>query len=332
MQFIHYPKKIIHLIDNYAIARLQKRPSTAQFWYLPEPPNLQILQNIDNNYIATSTAPLYPIDYRQKLKYRLTNKENIIVLPYAEPIGRQINPEAAFQYALGLHDQYLHTNNTDYLKKFFHYAHFFLLRQKENGVWSYDFDWFASKAPWGSALAQARGASVMLRAWLHSKEARYATAIENAFALFSVSIRDGGFLHLFKPGNCQYFEEYPCTPTGVMNGFMASLISLWEVSYWTKKTWLQDLWHQGVQSLEKMLPWYSTGWWSLYDRDPNTPIANVNSPRYHLLEIHYLQILSTLTRSAVLRDVTIQRTKQYAKFVLRSRALILKFIRKIMYR
>ena len=103
------------LLDNYVIARWQKRPSTALFWYLPEPPNVRSRNDL-LHYQNQTPSPYYLMNYVEKLNFSLTNEDGIIVLPYPTPIGHQINPEAAFQYALGLHDHFLKTNNSDSLE------------------------------------------------------------------------------------------------------------------------------------------------------------------------------------------------------------------------
>ncbi len=328
---MNYLKKFFYLLDNYMIARLQNRASTALFWYLPEPPNITSTDDL-MCYKKSTLTPLYLIDYRQKLKYSLENKDGIIVLPYHKPIGNQINPEAAFQYALGLHDQYCLTKQQVWLDKFFKYADYFINIQSKDGSWNYEFDWYTSKAPWHSALAQARGASVMLRAWLYTKNIIYLDAAKKALNKFSIPTHEDGFLHYFAEGQCFYFEEYPKTPTGVINGFMASLISIWELNYWINEKWLNDLWNQGMDSLKKMLPYYTTGWWSIYDLDDATPLVNVNSPRYHLLEMHYLKVLSILAVSPLIEEVYETRKKQYHKLLLKYTALGTKLLRKIIYK
>ena len=326
-------KKFLQLIDNYVLARWFNRPSTASFWYLQEPPILQSTDSLqDYKQIKENPAPRYLIDYRAKLKYSLENSDGILVLPYAKPIGLQINPEAAFQYALGLHDHYYLNQDAKSLKKFWHYVNYFLEHQTAEGLWPYNFDWYEAKAPWYSALSQARGASVMLRAWLHSKDTAYLNAAKLALRNFNQPITSNGFLHFFPINNCPYFEEYPNIPSGVINGFMAALISIWEMNYWLQETWLEELWQKGLHSLEMMLPYYTTGWWSLYDLDERSPVVNVNSPRYHLLEINYLQTLIILSGSDSLTKECNARRKQYRNPLLHLRALTLKTKRKLLYR
>jgi hypothetical protein len=326
-----YIKKMWQLFDNYIISRWQHRASTASYWYLPEPPNIY---NNDSliRYQRQTPSPLFLIDYQKKLEYTFENADGIIVLPYDYPIGPQINPEAAFQYALGLHDAYYIKQDPTYLKKFWHYVRYFLTKQTEAGSWEYIFDWFGSKAPWHSALAQTRGACVMLRAWMLSQDEAYLNAAKNALSKLSVPIEQGGFLHYFKSKDCVYFEEYPQTPTGVINGFMSSLICVWELQFWLSEQWIVELWQTGLKSLEKMLPHYNIGWWSIYDLDSQSPILNVNSPRYHLLEIHYLKVLSLLSRSKILLEELSKRQQQYNNFIFKYRAFLNKLFRKLIYR
>ncbi len=326
---MHPIKTAWRLFDNYVLARWQKRPSTALFWYLPESANVQSAADL-SRYQHSTPSPFYLMDYRQKLSYSLENTEGILVLPYDQPIGHQLNPEAAFQYALGLHDQHLFSPCKFHEDQFWRYVDYFLSRQSPEGLWAYQFDWYASTAPWYSALAQARGASVMLRAWLIRKDQTYLDAVHQALSRFELPTAQGGFLHHLK--SSPYYEEYPKTPTGVLNGFMASLISIWEVSYWTREPLFEKLWKRGIDSLQAMLPHYSTGWWSLYDLDSQSPLANVNSPRYHLLEISYLQILSVISQSRVIQNEYHNRVRQYHRFYSRMKAYSMKFARKILYK
>lgn len=328
---MRYIKNAWQIFDNYLLARWQNRPSTAAFWYLPELANIKNKSDL-MHYQQSNLSPIFLIDYRPKLQYSLVNADGIIVLPYAQPIGPQINPEAAFQYALGLHDQFKITQEQAVNEKFWHYVEYFLAQQSSDGMWSYQFDWYGSKAPWYSALAQARGAVVMLRAWLLSHNTIYLTAAKTALSKFTTPITQGGFLHIFANNNCPYFEEYPQTPSGVLNGFMSALMCIWEMKYWAYEPWLDELWQMGMASLQKMLPHYSNHWWSFYDLDDRSPIANVNSPRYHLLEIQYLLILSLLADAPQITQEYQKRVRQYDKLFSPLRATGMKFMRKILYK
>lgn len=324
-------KNIWLLFNNYFLSLVIGKLSTTTFWYLPEPPNVFNKQSLQKYKKPALGVPFYLMDYCGKLKYKYQNQQGIIVLPYNQPIGAQVNPEAAFQYALGLHDQYLKTRKVKWFNKFWHYVDYFVSIQTKDGDWHYNFDWFASKAPWSSALAQARGASVMLRAWMHSGKEIYLDAARRALSKFDMPTSQGGFLEKFSLENCFYFEEYPKDPTAVINGFMAALFGVWELSIWTQDARLTQLWKKGISSLEKMLPHYTLSWWTLYDLNNKTWISNINSSRYHLLEINYMKVLCTLDDSAILKKYQLLWLSQYT-LIARAKAFFLKVLRKILYR
>ncbi|MBY0545470.1 MAG: D-glucuronyl C5-epimerase family protein [Gammaproteobacteria bacterium] len=293
--------KAYRVIYNNFIAVILKKTTTATFWYIPDTPNLINKERL-SDYLTMKPSPIYPINYQGKLKYNLKHPESgIIALQYDQPIGQQINPEAAFQYALGLHDRYVHQKSDADLKDFLHYADYFLAQQSSDGDWYYQFDWYISKAPWTSALAQSRGASVMLRAWFLTKNEAYLRSAKLALSKFMLDISKGGYLHRFDEANCDYFEEYPKAPSGVINGFMASIFALWELTIWTQDSDIQQMFDMSILSLEKMLPYYTLNWWTLYDRRKKYCLLNINSPYYHKLQLNYMVCLALISNSEVLK-------------------------------
>lgn len=321
-------KKIIYIVNNYLVARILGKPSTAQFWYLPERANIMNKNGLDA-YFSNKKSPLfYFMNYSEKLRYNLKNSDGIIVLPYEQPIGNQVNPEAAFQYALALYDKFQASHDHSWLKQFLYYANYFLERQTNEGDWCYQFNWYQSKAPWSSALAQSRGASVMLRAWIVTGNRNYLESAKLAFSKFNKPCSDGGYLQQFSLQSCYYFEEYPNEPLGVINGFMASLFGIWEVNHWLQDAELTDLWELGICSLEKMLPYYTYNGWTLYDQSGNSYRPNINSPRYHSLMISYMQVLCNLTTSPVFVNY-LQLWIKSNSFFFRTKALALKMLTKI---
>lgn len=323
--------RIWRLVEAHAISRITGRVSTASFWYLPEPPAVFDEDTLARYLRSEGGSPHYLMDYRAKLAYGETNGEGIVELCYPHPICRRVNPEAAFQYALALHDAYFRGNDARFRDRFLHYARWFCERQDPAGGWPYDFDWFESKAPWHSALAQSRGASVMLRAWRLTGERHFLERADAAVALFDRPVDSGGFLAQFCPANVPYFEEYPAHPTAVLNGFIASLFGLWELSHWGRSKRARSLWALAFPSLEHMLPHYTLEWWTLYDLDPRSPVSNVNSPRYHILCTDYLKVLAVLTGNQAIRKHLALWLSQDTR-VNRARAALYKTVRKVVYR
>ena len=314
--------RIVELLNNYVLARISGRPSCAAFWYSPDYPNITDSKSLAA-YKTETPSPFYPICYRSRTTFPVRNDEGIVMLPYPEPIGVQINPEAAFQTALGYHDCWVSRQDDEAKKTFLTYASFFKERQSDEGKWYYQFDWYENKAPWASALAQARGASVMLRAFLLTGEQEYRHAALSAISSFDVPSSKGGFLSVFEPTGSVYFEEYPSQENVTLNGFLATLFGLWELSYWLESEQASRLLKIGVKSAEAMLPYYSIGWWTLYDTLKPAGRPNVHSPRYHKMCVGYLAALSAMTGSQVLIEQA-QRWKRMDTLFNRLRAYWLK--------
>lgn len=319
------------LFRNYVAGRVGGGQSPAVFWYLAEPPRVFDAASRDRYERDAHPSPLYLMDYRRKLDYRVTGVDGILAMNYGGGIGLQRNPEAAFQYALALHDDWRTTGDPASRDRFLHYATVHQGEQDREGRWAYRFDWYASRAPWYSGLAQARGASVMMRAWMVTTEERFRTAARAAIAGFDRPAADGGFVADHPRAHVPYVEEYPSQPTGVLNGFLASLFGLWELSHWLGDDQATGLYRRYRASAEAMLPHYTTRWWTLYDLDPESPFPNVHSPRYHRLATDYLRVLGAIDPSpAVLafRD----RWASMDHPLPRARAAGLKALKKILHR
>lgn len=288
------------LLNNYLISPLLGKPSTAGFWWLQELARVRDQASFSAYLDSSSPSPLYLMDYSSKLRFEHVNDSGIIVLPYGPPIGDQVNPEAAFIFALALHDCYRETGRNSWCKRFMHYADYFRAWQSRSGDWTYRFDWPGSPAPWISALAQGRGASVMLRAWMISGDQSYLDAARNCLSRFNVPIDEGGYQAIHPKTGTVYYEEYPSSPTAVMNGFMASLFGCWEVGHWANDAHARDLFDRGIESLAQIASHYVLGKWSLYNLNSAAPSPNYNTPRYHDLVGEYFDVLAVLSGSAVI--------------------------------
>nr|CAB3249271.1 D-glucuronyl C5-epimerase [Phallusia mammillata] len=145
------------------------------------------------------------------------------------------------------------------------------------------------KPGWVSAMAQGQGLSMLSRAYYIYKEEQYLEAMAKALLPFSIPSKEGGcrakFLDKFV-----WYEEYPTTPSSfVLNGFMYSLIGLYDFKSLledkfaisednnlpsktvgvvdiqaTYKT-VKKLFDDGMVSLKSMLPLYDGGTRTFYD-------------------------------------------------------------------
>lgn len=317
-------QKLTRLFKNYVARREDGGQSSAVFWYLPEPPRVRNAEALAAYLDSATPSPLYLMDYRRKLEYTVTDARGILALNYGADIGLQRNPEAASQYALACHDA---GDRTTFLR----YAKLLLDTRDGRGRWAYDFDWYRSTSPWYSSLAQSRGASVMVRAWLLTGDRHYHEAAREALALFDEPVREGGFMARHPKVDVPYLEEYPSQPTGALNGFLASLFGLWEVGHWLEDAPNRIRFTRYLRSVEQILPCYTTAWWTLYDLDPESPFPNVHSPRYHTLVVNYLRVLSLLSPSPVIESFR-DRWIAMDGPVSRTRATVLKAIKKLIHR
>lgn len=319
------------VVDTYLIAPMTGKISTASFWYIPEPPAF-VDQDGFRRYIEpTNKSPFYPIDHTAKTNYNLVGNDGVIVLRYSPPTGDQINPEACFQFALGLHDRWLKEGDESLLEQFLQYARYFRDRQTDEGDFAYLFDYGGQlRAPWFSPLAQSRGASVMLRAYLITEDESFRSAALKALHKFRTPISEGGCLAYTARTGLPYFEEYPPDPTEVINGFMAAAIGPWELALFLKASDCIELSALAKTSLEKMLPEFTLSWWSLYDQNRRETFPNYHSSRYHKMCIGYLRVLALMFESETIADHARIWSNQYT-LASRVRATALKFARKSLY-
>jgi hypothetical protein len=319
------------LLQNYVLRRAGGGQSAAVFWYLPEPPRVFDDASLARYLAGPGPSPRYLMDYARKLEYRVTDTDGIITLYYGGATGHRRNPEAAFQYALAHHDAWRDAGDESSRAEFLRYATTLLADQDPEGRWPYRFNWSRHVSPWYSALAQSRGASVMLRAWQVTGEERFKASARGAIALFDRDVAEGGFVVRHSRAGVPYLEEYPSHPTGVLNGFLASLFGLYELARWLGDERAGELFERYRRSADAMLPHYTTTWWTLYDLDPESPFPNVHSPRYHRLATDYLRVLGAIAPSPILlahRDAWIAMAGPLAN----ARAASLKAVKKILHR
>ncbi|KAK3788008.1 hypothetical protein RRG08_042296 [Elysia crispata] len=147
---------------------------------------------------------------------------------------------------------------------------------------------------WYSAMAQGQAMSVLVRAYNLTQEAKYLEAAVGALALFTRESTDGGVRTRFL-GQLDWYEEYPTSPaTFVLNGFIFSLLGLYDVQKTAGgdgQRLAQQLWTSGLFSLKKLLGLFDTGEGTLYDLRHVISHEPPNRARwdYHMTHIALLQ-------------------------------------------
>lgn len=163
---------------------------------------------------------------------------------------------------------------------------------------------------WYSAMSQGHAISLLARAFYHSGGNRkYLKAAVNALKPFKVASAQGGVLAKFM-GLLPWYEEYPTTPPSfVLNGFIYSLLGLYDLHQVAPKAKggreAGLLFDQGMESLKKMLTMFDTGSGSVYDlRHFSLGVApNIARWDYHVTHVNQLLLLATIDDDSIFSQV-----------------------------
>nr|CAG4638290.1 EOG090X0272 [Cyclestheria hislopi] len=167
----------------------------------------------------------------------------------------------------------------------------------------------ADLAPgWYSAMGQGQAMSLLMRAFYRSGYKKYLNAALKGMKPFTTSSSEGGVRAYFM-NQYPWYEEYPTVPPSfVLNGFIYSLIGLYDVVSLAPVSQTAEarlLYEQGMLSLKKLLPLFDTGSGSVYDLRHFTLSLSPNIARwdYHSTHINQLFLLSTIDPDPILSTV-----------------------------
>ncbi|CAI5443953.1 unnamed protein product [Caenorhabditis angaria] len=184
-------------------------------------------------------------------------------------------------------------------------ANWLVKNQNEKGGWSVPVERSIADrklvlAPgWHSAMAQGHAISLLSRAnFVFPENLKYLEAAKKALQLFEVPSSSGGIRAEFH-GKIAWFEEYPTQPGSfVLNGFLYSLIGLFDLSTLDSKS--LELYKSGISSLRQLLPFYDTGTGTIYDLR-HVFLMNVapNLARwdYHAVHVYLLKWIAQIEKS-----------------------------------
>ena len=182
-------------------------------------------------------------------------------------------PVAIFQYALGCYDLYLETRKEKYLKKFMQCAEWTLGKQDVMGRWD-NFSHSYPQAPFG-AMAQGEAVSVLIRAYVETKDVKYLQAAKKAIDFMLTPLQEGGTS--IYDGDDLLFAEYTHLPV-VLNGWIFAWWGLYDYVLVTgDKGVYNERLQQSCQSIVKYLPRFKNSFWSKYDLGDI-----ITSPFYHM--------------------------------------------------
>lgn len=321
--------KRLRYLQRIFSAYLLPGKSQLTFWH--ETPRANVRARFDQ-------VGEYYMEFASKADYAgHYDAAGIPMLDYRGQIGLQYNPIAIAQYGLGNYNLFEQGGSEDRRRKFLAAADWLVanLAQNKHGVWvwNHNFDWEyrdTLKAPWYSGLAQGQGVSLLVRAHHATHESRYYDSAQRAFDSLLRFVDHGGLLYLDKR-NDVWIEEYLVNPpTHILNGMIWALWGVHDYALATRERSAQDLFNNVVRTLERNLPNYDAGFWSLYEQS-GTRMRMMASPFYHRLHIVQLGIMHCLTGIDIFREYA-ERWQSYEHSRLkRAEALVYKSVFKLCY-
>ena len=233
----------------------------------------------------------------------LTHDENGVTVRVYRAQGRQYNPVFIAWWALMSLERYHRGSHADHLKSFHAQIHWLrenaVTRPDGTTVWPYHFDWQEGrcllKAPWISAMSQGLGISALVRAFRLTRDDGLLSLCEQSSRVFERSIEDGGVRT--RQGTHVLYEEYPGYPLArVLDGFLFSLLGLYDLAQALRSSRIQQLFEEGIDGLKfKLADWDYRGKWSWYGTH-----GYLCPPHYHRLNGTLLQVLGRLTGEPLL--------------------------------
>jgi hypothetical protein len=163
-----------------------------------------------------------------------------------------------------------------------------LATQRAGGIaWEYLFQFDGGAPPWTSGLSQGTALQVLARAWSKTHEQQYLTAAQQALGIFKTGPSAG--VRVPTPAGAHYLEYTYAPSERILNGFVQSLVGLYEYTKLTGDPQGQQLFEAGDAEGRAEVPHYDTGAWSKYDQSSE---SNLN---YHELLAEFLEHLCEKT-------------------------------------
>ena len=207
------------------------------------------------------------------------------------------------QYGLILHDKIIDGVNVEENKVLLGRCVAWLEENQEElegcAVWRNHFNnnRYALASGWISGMYQGQIISLLLRyGQLTHQEQKYTALCESCFQSFFIPFERGGFQRKDTENNL-WFEEYPSPePSFVLNGFIYALLGIYDLFRTSGNEKVQALFNDGIQTIERSLHKYDSGYWSVYDQ-----LKKELATKYYHKNIHIplLDILYHITQKPI---------------------------------
>ncbi len=167
------------------------------------------------------------------------------------------------------------------------------VREDGAAVWTMNFDYDVGTTrlsnPWISAHAQGLVISALIRGWRLTRSWQLYELLARSTRVFELDVEDGG-LRITTGRGVLYTEVPGGPPPGILDGFLTSLLALYDTWIEFESMDAKELLDQGLDGLESHLPcWDFQGRWSWYGCR-----EYLSTPAYHHQNRILLDILGRL--------------------------------------
>ncbi|HEX3692061.1 MAG TPA: D-glucuronyl C5-epimerase family protein [Solirubrobacteraceae bacterium] len=163
-----------------------------------------------------------------------------------------------------------------------------LATRRAGGIaWEYLFQFDGGRPPWTSGLSQGTALQALARAWSRTHETVYLDAAKEALGIFRTRPSSGVLER--RPAGSHYLEYTYAPGERILNGFIQSLVGLYEYAKLTGDPEGQALFEAGDANARVETTRYDTGAWSLYDQHVESDLS------YHELLAEFLEHLCQRT-------------------------------------
>jgi D-glucuronyl C5-epimerase-like protein len=164
-----------------------------------------------------------------------------------------------------------------------------LASARAHGIaWEYLFRFDGGLPPWTSGLSQGTGIQALTRAWSRLHDASYLTAAQGALGIFQTPPPEG--VRVATAAGAHYLEYSYAPRERILNGFIQSLVGLYDFTRMTRDPLGEQLFEAGDAAARAETPTYDTGAWSLYDQAGESDLS------YHELVTQFLDNLCSRTQ------------------------------------
>ena len=168
-------------------------------------------------------------------------------------------------------------------------------------VWVNDYDCLQGetllRAPWVSAYDQGLVISALVRGYRLTKRPHILELLRGASRIFTVGVDEGGVRDPLRSG-ALYSELPGQSIPGIQDGFMTSLLGLYDLFVETEDPAVKTLFDDGIAGLEAMLPaWDYRKRWSWYGSR-----GYLCPPSYHWQNRALLDVLGRITGEPALAE------------------------------